>query len=95
MRAVDLELVVEIGRAPVSYERLLNLGEGDVLLLDSDEGSQLSVNVQGNAKFLGRPTVSGGNLALTVDTVVDNAEDDLSKAQNGLIGALVPHSQKH
>jgi len=93
VRAVDLDLIVELGRAPVSYERLLNLGEGDVLLLDSDEGSQLKVNVQGHTKFLGRPTVEGGNLALAIEQVVDRFEEEPTKLRHGLISGLPPPSQ--
>ncbi|MCP4502190.1 MAG: hypothetical protein GY822_19710 [Deltaproteobacteria bacterium] len=93
--SVELDLIVKLGRAPVSYDRLLNLGEGDVLLLDTDEGSQLKVSISGHTKFLGRPCVEGGNLAITVEEVVDKNEMNPTKVRYGLISGLPPPSQPH
>jgi len=55
------------GRARIPFSRLLDLKEGDVVLLDTDEGKPVPIIVQGREKLRGTPTVSGGSLAMLVD----------------------------
>jgi flagellar motor switch protein FliM len=64
---VSVELRALYGRARIPFAKLLELSEGDVLLLDSDEGKPLPVIVQGREKLRGTPSVSGGSLAVVVD----------------------------
>jgi flagellar motor switch protein FliM len=65
------QVAVEIrgiyGRTKIPFAKLLDLQQGDVLLLDSDEGKPIPVIVQGREKLRGSPTVSGGSLALVLD----------------------------
>lgn len=67
IEAVPVELRGIYGRARITFQKLLDLTIGDVLLLDSDEGKPIPVLVQEREKLLGAPTVSGGSLALVVD----------------------------
>lgn len=64
---VPVEVRGLYGRARIPFARLLDLAEGEVLLLDTDEGKPVPVVVQGREKLLGTPTVSGGSLAVVVD----------------------------
>ncbi len=64
---VPVELRGIYGRTRIPFARLLDLKEGDVLLLDTDEGRPLPVIVQGREKLRGTPTVSGGSLAMLVE----------------------------
>ncbi len=57
-----------LGQAVISFSRLLGLEPGEVLLLDTDEARPLPVLVQGREKLRARPSVSGGAMALVVET---------------------------
>ncbi len=56
-----------LGGTRITLSRLLELQQGEVLLLDRDEASPLPVMVQGREKLLGSPTVYGGGMALKVE----------------------------
>ena len=56
-----------LGCARITLSRLLDLAEGDVLLLDRDESALLPIQVQGRQKLLGSPSVSGGAMAMKVE----------------------------
>jgi len=56
-----------LGRTCINFSKLLDLGVGDVLLLDTDESKPLPILVQGRRKMTGSPTVSGGAMAMLVD----------------------------
>ena len=64
---VEVEVRVEMGRASLSFSRLLDLKEGDLLILDGSEAAPLPVYVQGRRKFVGSPRVAGGSLAVVVE----------------------------
>jgi flagellar motor switch protein FliM len=57
-----------LGRTRITLSRLLELEPGEVLLLDRDEASPLPIAVQGREKLLGDPSVSGGALAMRIQT---------------------------
>jgi flagellar motor switch protein FliM len=59
-----------LGRAVINLSELLELDPGEVLLLDTDEAKPLPVVVQGREKLRARPSVSGGAMALVVETPV-------------------------
>jgi flagellar motor switch protein FliM len=56
-----------LGMTRINLSRLLELQQGEVLLLDRDESSPLPVVVQGREKLFGLPTVFGGALAMKID----------------------------
>jgi flagellar motor switch protein FliM len=64
---VAVEIRALYGRTRIPFARLLDLAEGDVLLLDTDEGKPVPVIVQGREKLRGTPSISGGSIALVVD----------------------------
>jgi len=59
-----------LGKVTINFSRLLELQPGEVLLLDTDEESDLPVLVQGREKLTGRPTVSGGAMAMRVESPI-------------------------
>ncbi len=64
---VPVEIRGLYGRTRIPFAKLLDLKEGDVLLLDTDEAKPVPVVVQGREKLRGTPSISGGSLALVVD----------------------------
>ena len=64
---VEIDLRVEMGRAKMSFSRLLELKAGDLLMLDGSESSPLPIYVQGRRKMTGLPRVVGGSMAVVVE----------------------------
>lgn len=62
-----VELRTVLGRTQLDVSRLLELKIGDVLTLDTSEHSSLEVTIEGRPKLMGKPQVSGSNLALLVE----------------------------
>jgi flagellar motor switch protein FliM len=66
------QVMVEIrgiyGKTRIPFTRMLDLQPGDVLLLDTDEGKPLPIIVQGREKLAGVPTISGGSMAMQVES---------------------------
>jgi flagellar motor switch protein FliM len=67
LRAAPLPVTVELGGACVPLRAILELTAGDVLPLDRVRpGDELAVKVGGRTKFMGRPGVVGGRLAVQI-----------------------------
>jgi flagellar motor switch protein FliM len=64
---VEVDLRVEMGRAKMTFSRLLELKAGDLLMLDGSETSPLPIYIQGRRKMTGLPRVVGGSMAVVVD----------------------------
>ncbi len=75
IQQVDVALRVHLGTSEVTVQRLLDLEIGDVLTLNTSEGSALPVFVEGKLKILGQPRVVGGGMAVVVE---QGPTDDLS-----------------
>ncbi|MFL5302316.1 MAG: flagellar motor switch protein FliM [Anaeromyxobacteraceae bacterium] len=65
---VKVDVRGQLGRTRITLARLLELEPGEILLLDQDEGSPIPVTVQGRQKLFGAPSVSGGALAVRIET---------------------------
>jgi len=74
LASVQVEVSARLGTTRVTLARLLELERGDVLVLSGDEGSPVPVLVQGRKKLEGMPLVSGGNLAVRVETPLKGTE---------------------
>lgn len=72
VREATVEIVVELGRSMITTQDLLNIKNGDVILLDQDVNDALTAKVEGIAKFKGFPGVFKGNKALQVSEDVRN-----------------------
>ena len=64
---VAVEIRGIFGRTVVPFARFLELKQGDVLMLDSNEVGTLPVLVEGREKLRGTPSVAAGSLALVVE----------------------------
>jgi len=67
LRNVKVDVRVEMGRAKLSFSKLLELKVGDLLMLDGSESAPLPIYVQGRRKMTGTPLVVGGSMAVTVE----------------------------
>jgi flagellar motor switch protein FliM len=67
---VRVELRAILGRSQSTLGKVLDLAEGDVVTLDTDERSALEILVEGRSKLMGTPGVSGANLSIVVDEPV-------------------------
>jgi len=66
IEAVEVELRVEIGHRTLQLGELLELKPGDVITLNTSEGSPLPVFVQGRQKMTAAPRVVGGGMAIEI-----------------------------
>jgi flagellar motor switch protein FliM len=66
VRDATVELRAVIGGARLSLAQLVALRTGDVIHLDRAVGDPIPVEIEGTAKFRGRPVLSRGSLAVEV-----------------------------
>jgi flagellar motor switch protein FliM len=66
IEAVEVELKVEIGHRSLQLGELLELKMGDIITLNTSEGSPLPVFVQGRQKMTASPRVVGGGMAIEI-----------------------------
>jgi flagellar motor switch protein FliM len=66
IEAVEVELRVEIGHRALQLGDLLELKTGDIITLNTSEGSPLPVFVQGRQKMTASPRVVGGGMAIEI-----------------------------
>ena len=70
---VPVELRGLLGTVTLSFERLVELKAGDVLVLGTDENSPLGILVEGRQKLLGLPCISAGSMALELVAGIEAA----------------------
>ncbi len=61
-----VEVVVELGETLIPSATLVNMKPGDVIPLDSDVDSELTIRVAGISKFRGKPGAVKGNRAVRI-----------------------------
>ncbi|WP_018125344.1 flagellar motor switch protein FliM [Desulfovibrio oxyclinae] len=66
-----VEMVVRLGKTTITGRQLLNLEEGDIMLLDTDEDNLLEAEIEGVKKFYGLPGRVKGNKAFKVSKEED------------------------
>lgn len=64
VREAEVNLLVELGRSSITGEQLLNLKEGDVIMLNKDVQEPLLVQVEGVPKFRAFAGTSRGRKAI-------------------------------
>lgn len=64
---VVVSLSALLGTAEMTLERLLSLEAGDVVRLDADPGQPLLIQVEGEPKMRGYPTMQQGNVAVRIE----------------------------
>ncbi|WP_432734442.1 flagellar motor switch protein FliM [Maridesulfovibrio sp. FT414] len=66
-----VELLVRLGKTKITGRQLLNLEEGDLLLLDTDEEDLLECEVGGVLKYLGSPGRVKANRAFQIAKAIE------------------------
>ncbi len=66
LQDVELQLIVELGRVPLRVGRLASLKVGDTLRLDVPVSGLVSVRADGHELMRGRPTSTGGRIAVKI-----------------------------
>lgn len=74
LRQASVPLTVVLGQVTASLGELLYLNEGDILRLDTTPGDELTVLVNGHAKFHGLPGKLGAQAAVQISRVIDEEE---------------------
>lgn len=64
-----LELTVEMGNADITLRELLDLAPGDTIMLDKSCSSELTIKVEGMAKYFGIPGIYHGNKAIQISKI--------------------------
>lgn len=80
--AVEIEIVVELGRLRLTLGEVASLRVGDVLGLPTPVGSAVNVRTDGRMLFRGHPTTSGTHVAVRVSDGM-RLEGALSAAMQG------------
>jgi flagellar motor switch protein FliM len=73
IRNTPVDVIVELGRANVTLQRLLELNVGDVVRLDRAPEGELNVEVSGRIKYTSRPVIQRGNLAAQISEVLNQS----------------------
>lgn len=76
LQDVMLPITVELGSAKISVAELWSLREGDVVRLNRPAGSDLSVRVNDQPRFVARPGVVAGNRAVQITEVLRQTTRD-------------------
>lgn len=66
LEQVPVDVRVILGRTRSLLSRVMDLAEGDLVMLDTDEEGELQIELAGRAKLCGKPSVQGSSLAVVV-----------------------------
>ena len=77
---VELEVTIELGRAEMMVEDVLQLGEGSVVELDKLAGDPVDVLVNGHRVARGEVLVLNDNFCIRVSEIVANLEQQAQSA---------------
>lgn len=75
LNSSKVQMNVLLGHTEISISELLDLRDGDVLMLDSGVEDNLVVNVNGLPKFLARPGTKKNKVAISIVEDLDNLEN--------------------
>ncbi|UFJ42135.1 flagellar motor switch protein FliM [Brevibacillus humidisoli] len=77
LKAAKVPVIAELGNATITVGEFLNLAKGDVIQLDQSIESKLKIKVGEHVKYRGQPGTAKGRLAVLIDEVVEEGEDEL------------------
>jgi len=66
----EVTVAAELGRTPHTVRNILDLSEGDVVMLNSGPQDLVSVMVEKVPKYLGTAGVVAGNRAVQIDRLI-------------------------
>jgi flagellar motor switch protein FliM len=76
LKHVEVDITALLGKIPVSFDDLLHLQEGDVLVLDSNAKKPVPIMLGSDLKYFGRPGLVGHNLSVLLTGTVSEDEAD-------------------
>jgi flagellar motor switch protein FliM len=76
LKRAMVPMSVEMGRTTITVQELLDLAVGDVLQLETNVDSSLSVIIGKKEKFKCKPGISGNKIAIQVTDVMLGGDDD-------------------
>ena len=71
LNVVDVPLAVTLGTASVTVNEFLNLSVGDVITLDSKCSDPVSILINENMHYIGKPGVIGKNMGVQILDIID------------------------
>lgn len=75
VKVAKLPIVAEMGTATITVGDFLQLQKGDVIQLDQSIDNKLKIKVGDHLKFLGRPGTLKGRVAVQIDEVIEEGEE--------------------
>ncbi|MBI2266785.1 MAG: FliM/FliN family flagellar motor switch protein [Armatimonadetes bacterium] len=66
---------VELGRAEIPFQDLLNIEPGDYIRLNTLVAENLRIRIAGKTKFVGKPGVRGAKMAVQITAVIPEGDD--------------------
>lgn len=75
MEGCRASITVELGTAILSVQEATDLNIGDVIVLEKRVDDDLTLKVEGSPKFLGKPRVSRGNLAIEITSPIQHDKE--------------------
>ena len=76
VKTAKLPIIAELGTATITVRDFLSLAGGDVIQLDQSIDHKLQIKVGERLKFLGQPGTNKGRVAVQVDEVVEEGEEN-------------------
>ena len=76
LQKVDVELIAKLGEMNISVRDFLNLQKNDVLYLEHETKSPISIEVNGVKKFTGFQGAYKGHKAINIDELIYQPPDD-------------------
>ncbi|AWX56823.1 flagellar motor switch protein FliM [Brevibacillus formosus] len=75
VKVAKLPIVAEMGTATITVGDFLQLQKGDVIQLDQSIDNKLKIKVGDHLKFLGQPGTHKGRVAVQIDEVIEEGEE--------------------
>ncbi|BAH44448.1 MULTISPECIES: flagellar motor switch protein FliM [Brevibacillus] len=75
VKVAKLPIVAEMGTATITVGDFLQLQKGDVIQLDQSIDNKLKIKVGNHLKFLGQPGTHKGRVAVQIDEVIEEGEE--------------------
>ncbi|MED1917398.1 flagellar motor switch protein FliM [Bacillus thuringiensis] len=75
VKVAKLPIVAEMGTATITVGDFLQLQKGDVIQLDQSIDNKLKIKVGNHIKFLGQPGTLKGRVAVQIDEVIEEGEE--------------------
>ncbi|MED1784799.1 flagellar motor switch protein FliM [Brevibacillus fortis] len=75
VKVAKLPIVAEMGTATITVGDFMQLQKGDVIQLDQSIDNKLKIKVGDHLKFLGQPGTLKGRVAVQIDEVIEEGEE--------------------